>query len=101
MSRWIDADALTADIQERYCKPCKERKEDYNEVRCRVCWVDDAMDEIDGFADNSIDIVRCGECVKANTEDCSHSYWDDDWGEWRVGYKGDDWFCADGEREDE
>ena len=57
MSRWIDADALTADIQERYCKPCKERKEDYNEVRCRVCWVDDAMDEIDGFADNSIDIV--------------------------------------------
>ena len=68
MSRWIDADALTADIQERYCKPCKERKEDYNEVRCRVCWVDDAMDEIDGFADNSIDIVRCGECKwsKAN-----------------------------------
>ena len=46
----------------------------------------------------SIDILRCGECVKANTENCSHSYWDDDWGEWRVGYKGDDWFCADGER---
>ena len=46
-------------------------------------------------------IVTCGECVKANTEDCSHSYWDDDWGEWRVGYKGDDWFCADGEREGE
>ena len=44
-----------------------------------------------------IDIVHCGECVKANTEDCSHSYWDDDWDEWRVGYKGDDWFCADGE----
>ena len=62
MSRWIDADATTADIQERYCKPCKERKEDYNEVRCRACWVDDAMDEIDGFADNSIDIVRCREC---------------------------------------
>lgn len=49
----------------------------------------------------SIDIVRCRECVKANTKDCSHSYWDDDWGVWRIGYKGDDWFCADGEREGE
>ena len=49
----------------------------------------------------SIDIVRCKECVKANTEDCSHSYWDDDWGEWHTDYKGDDWFCADGEREGE
>ena len=45
----------------------------------------------------SIDIVRCKECVKANTKDCSHSYWDDDWGVWHIGYKGDDWFCADGE----
>ena len=49
----------------------------------------------------SIDIVRCKECVKANTEDCSHSYWDDDWGEWHTDYKGDDWFCADGERSSE
>ena len=49
----------------------------------------------------SIDICFCGECVKANTENCSHSYWDDDWGVWRIGYKGDDWFCADGEREGE
>lgn len=47
------------------------------------------------------ELVRCGECVKANTEDCSHSYWDDDWGVWRIGYKGDDWYCADGEREGE
>ena len=46
------------------------------------------------------DLVRCKECKKANTEDCSHSYWDDDWGEWRVSYKGDDWFCADGERKE-
>ena len=53
------------------------------------------------FEKNSIEIVCCRECVKANTENCSHSYWDDDWGEWRIGYKGDDWFCADGEREGE
>ena len=62
MSRYIDAEALIADMRERYCKPCQERKEDYNGVRCRACWVDDAMDDVDGFADNSIDIVRCKEC---------------------------------------
>ena len=72
MSRYIDADALIADMQERYCKPCKERKEDYNEVRCRACWVDDAMDEIDGFADNSIDIVCCRECRRVR-EDGGHA----------------------------
>ena len=63
MSRYIDADVLIADMQERYCKPCKEKGEDYNEVRCRVCWVDDAIDDVDGFADNSIDIVRCKKCI--------------------------------------
>ena len=47
------------------------------------------------------DVVTCADCKNANTEDCSLSYWDDDWGEWRVGYNGDDWFCADGEREGE
>lgn len=47
------------------------------------------------------ELIRCKECKKANTEYCSHSYWDDDWGEWRVGYNGDEWFCADGEREGE
>jgi hypothetical protein len=99
MSKHIDADALIADMQERYCKPCKERKEDYNEVRCRACWVDDAMDEIDGFADKSIDIVRCRECKYASndgtygcmcehfndTSDAYHRMWSDD-------------FCSRGER---
>ena len=50
---------------------------------------------------DAVIVVRCKECKKANNEDCSHSYWDDDWGEWRIDYKGDDWFCADGEREGE
>ena len=62
MGRYIDADALIADMQERYCKSCKENGEDYNEVRCRACMVGDAIDDVDGFADNSIDIVRCKDC---------------------------------------
>ena len=56
---------------------------------------------LSGNSAPSIDIVRCRECVKANTEDCSHSYWDEDWCEWRADYKGDDWFCADGERKED
>ena len=70
-------------------------------------WIGDTLRNIKRLAVRyinetpSIDIVRCKECVKANTKDCSHSYWDDDWGVWRIGYKGDDWFCADGEREGE
>ena len=46
-------------------------------------------------------IVRCGECKKANTSECSLAYWDDDWGKWRIGYAGDNWYCADGERSSE
>ena len=73
-----------------------------------ICIPSDENDweELVAFADaiaeqEPIDIVRCKECVKANTKDCSHSYWDDDWGEWHTDYKGDDWFCADGERSSE
>ena len=70
--RMIDADALITDIEERYCKPCKEKGEDYHEVRCRACWVDDAIGEIDGFADNSVEIKQ----VK---------YFDEDEKVWKIG----------------
>lgn len=39
-------DAIEA-IQTAYCTPCKERGDDYNEVRCRACEFDDAMMQID------------------------------------------------------
>jgi len=93
MSRYIDADALIADMQERYCKPCKEKGEDYHEVRCRACWVDDAINDVDGFADNSIDIVRCKECKYERTLLCD---------KWRYthGVNPDD-FCSYGERSSE
>ena len=48
--RLIDADALIADIQERFCKGC----DNYAGIKCKACDLDDTMDIVDGFADNSI-----------------------------------------------
>ena len=42
------ADAIEA-IQNTYCKPCKERGDDHNEVVCRACNFDDAMGQIDAL----------------------------------------------------
>ena len=42
------ADAIEA-IENAYCKPCKERGDDYNEVRCRACSFDDAIIQIDAL----------------------------------------------------
>ena len=81
--RIIDGDKLIADMQERYCKPCKERKEDYNGVKCRACWVDDAMDEVDGFADNCISTKQI-------------KYYDEEENVWKIGE-----VIVDGEREGE
>lgn len=95
MGRYINADALIADMQERYCKSCKENGEDYNEVRCRACMVGDAIDDVDGFADNSIDIVRCQDCKYwvYNFNGCARNPCTEPW------YATD--FCNYGEREGE
>ena len=45
--RLIDANALVDGIEKRYCKPCEEKHEDYNHIRCRACWVDDMVDGIE------------------------------------------------------
>ena len=43
MARLIDADARIAEIKKAYCTGC----ENYNGVRCRACWVDDAIGMMD------------------------------------------------------
>ena len=48
MSEYIDREALIADMEKRYCKPCEAEGRDYNHVKCRACWVCDALDEIQG-----------------------------------------------------
>ena len=54
--RPIDADALEKDIKETYCTGCNN----YNGVRCRACWVDDALLAIDSSPTIEAEPVRHG-----------------------------------------
>lgn len=47
MSEYIDREAFLKDAETRYCLPCKGAGKDYNGVRCRACWVDDMMGDVD------------------------------------------------------
>ena len=49
MSDNISREAAIEAIQNAYCKPCKERGDDHNEVRCRVCEYDNAIIQIDAL----------------------------------------------------
>ena len=98
--RLIDADAWWEEVQKLYTDgDCADKDRYKLGVNVGITASRGVMFHLPTI--DAVSVVRCKECKKANTEDCSHSYWDDDWGEWRVGYNGDDWFCADGEREGE
>lgn len=49
MDEYIDREAFKKSIEERYCKPCKAEGKDHNGCKCRACWVDDMLDEVDCF----------------------------------------------------
>ena len=71
MAEYIDKEAFNKSVEERYCKPCKAEGKDYNGCRCRACWVDDMLDELECFqtADVTL-VVRCKDC-KYSWEDLS------------------------------
>lgn len=54
MPRYIDADALQVDCMRRYCGDCDCR----NGLKCRACWVDDMLGEVDNAPTVSPDEVR-------------------------------------------
>ena len=73
MSRLIYADALIADVTERYCKDCNKRKGMKNgklrtiyeigEAPCRACDVDDMKDELENAPTvDAVPVVRCKDC---------------------------------------
>lgn len=47
MAKYIDLEAFLKDAERRYCLPCKGAGKDYNGVKCRACWVDDMMGDVD------------------------------------------------------
>ena len=59
MARLTDADKRIAEIKKQYCTDC----ENYGGVKCRACWVDDAMRLIDDATTvDAVEVVRCREC---------------------------------------
>lgn len=74
MYEYIDRGRFKESVEERYCKPCKEEGKDYNGCRCRACWVDDMLDEVDCFQPADVapvvhgrwiedhDYLKCAEC---------------------------------------
>ena len=57
--RLIDANARIEEIKKAHCTNC----ENYNGIRCRACWVDDAIGLIDDApAVDAVEVVRCAYC---------------------------------------
>ena len=64
MPEYIDREAFKKSVEEMYCKPCKAEGKDHNGCRCRACWVDDMLDEVDCFQPSDVvPVVRCKDCV--------------------------------------
>ena len=67
MARLIDADKRIAEIKKLYCDGC----DNYGGVRCRACWVDDAMCLIDDATTvDAVPVVRCRDCKHRGTDYC-------------------------------
>lgn len=50
MAEYIDKEAFKKSVEEHYCnKLCKAEGKDHNGCKCRACWVDDMLDEVDCF----------------------------------------------------
>ena len=68
MAEYMDKEAFKKSVEERYCKPCKAAKKDYNGCRCRACWVDDMLDEVDCFKPADVATVVHGRWMPFHSE---------------------------------
>lgn len=64
MAEYIDRGTFKESAEERYCKQCKAEGKDYNGCRCRACWVDDMLDEVDCFQPADVAPVVLGHWKK-------------------------------------
>lgn len=99
MARLIDADNRIAETKNQYCIGC----DNYGGIRCRACWVDDAICLIDDAPTvDAAEVVRCRDCKHYKPQKKS-AHWEN-----RANYcnrvvtikvRPDD-FCSYGERKD-
>ena len=93
MPRYIDADAFDADCRKRYCTDCNN----YNGVKCRACWVDDMLGDVDDAPTVSPDevrgVVHCRECSHAD-KDLPGAIYCTMWDAWEVPEDGFCYKCA-------
>ena len=69
MAEYIEREAFIADIEKRYCRPCEAEGKDYNHVRCRACWVDDMVGEIEEAPAADVAPVVHGEWRTVTADD--------------------------------
>ena len=98
--RQIDADALIADMTNRYCMDCVKRKGMRNgklkfvyaigDTPCRACGVGDAIDDIENAPTiDAVEVVRCRDCIHWDNDICRNA------GAWSIGTN-ENHFCAKG-----
>lgn len=98
MAEYIEREALIADIENRYCRPCEAEGKDYNHIRCRACWVDDMVGEIDEAPTiDAVPVVRCKDCKHGEPSNIRRG--------WRycglhITHHSGDNFCSYGERKE-
>lgn len=74
MADYIERESFLKDAAIRYCLPCKGAGKDYNGLKCRACWVDDMMGDVDDAPAADVapvvhgrwvedhDYLKCPEC---------------------------------------
>lgn len=74
MAEYIERESFLKDAEIRYCLPCKGAGKDYNGLKCRACWVDDMMGDVDDAPAADVapvvhgrwvedhDYLKCPEC---------------------------------------
>lgn len=77
MKEYIDREAFAENVRLMYCKDCTTS---YNGVRCRACWVDDMLVEVEEAPTADVVEVRHGECLICSgkndiKQDCDNGYY--------------------------
>lgn len=98
MSDYISRKAFLADVEKRFCTPCKMQGSGMIGIRCRACWVDGLLGEVqDAPAVDAVPVVRCKDCKYYKPDEFEYGC---DFAGGLPYVKADD-FCSFGQRRDQ